>query len=133
VTGDSRRSTPYSPITTVEDIELTAYPKDLASIQGTSLQLRRPALDDWRTLTVLEDDEPLLFDTTYDQGEREQWIRGRTTRSSLEPTLSSYSSRVVAVLAEHAGNKAETVLRERTGDGKRGQHHPQAVSTQTHS
>ena len=115
-TVDDRRSTPVSTISTFADIELTAYPKDFASIQGTSLQLRRPALDDWSTLTVLEDDEPLLFDTTYDQGEREQWIRGRTTRSSLEQTLSSSSSRVVAVLADYAGNKAETVLREGTGD-----------------
>src|SRR5699024_1712263 len=100
-TVDDRRSTPVSTISTFADIELTAYPKDFASIQGTSLQLRRPALDDWSTLTVLEDDEPLLFDTTYDQGEREQWIRGRTTRSSLEQTLSSSSSRVVAVLADY--------------------------------
>src|SRR5699024_12877791 len=101
---------------TFAHMTLIPYPKAFPLIQGTSLQLRRPALDDWRTLTVLDDDEPLLFDTTYDQGGREQWLRGRTTRSSLEQTLSSSSSRVVAVLADYAGNKAETVLREGTGD-----------------
>src|SRR5699024_2496568 len=115
-TVDDRRSTPVSTISTFADIELTAYPKDFASIQGTSLQLRRPALDDWSTLTVLEDDEPLLFDTSYDQGEREQWIRGWTIRYALELTVSPSSSRVVARLADYSGNKAETVLQDGRGD-----------------
>src|SRR5690625_859663 len=112
---DDRRSTPISMISTFADTELAAYPQDFAQIDGTELVLRRPQLDDWSTLTVLEDDEPLRFDTTYDQGERDHWIRGRADRGSLTQTLASSNSRVEAVLTDYAGNSATTVLREGEG------------------
>ena len=64
---------------------------------------------------MLEDGQPLMFETTYDQGERDHWIRGRASRESLTQTLGSADSRVVAVLTDYAGNSAEAVLREGVG------------------
>lgn len=111
-TVDDRRSTPVSTISTFADTEVQPYPVDFADLDGKELVLRRPALEDWSTLTVLEDDRPLMFGTTYDQGERDHWIRGRASRESLTLTLDSADSRVVAVLTDYAGNSAQTVLRE---------------------
>lgn len=111
-TVDDRRVTPVSAIGTFADTELAPYPQDFAAFDGTTLVLRRPALDDWSTLTVREDGEPLMFETTYSQGERDHWIRGRADRGSLVQELASADSRVVAELADYAGNRVETVLRE---------------------
>lgn len=94
------------------DTEIEPYPADAVQLDGTSLVLTRPTLDDWHKLWILEDGEPLAFDTTYSQGERDHVIRGRTTRAAMSPTLTAADSRVVAVLEDYAGNRVETVLRE---------------------
>lgn len=112
VTVDSRGSTPASTITALADQQLEPYPVAFATIEGTSLTLRRPDPDYWSTLTVLEDGQALAFDTTYSQGEKDHWIRGRALRTSLVKTLSSTDSRVVVRLSDYAGNTVETVLRE---------------------
>ena len=91
--------------------EISAYPASFAQIEGTQLVLRRPVQNDWNTLAILEDDVPLQFDTTYSQGLRDEWIRGRATRQSLTQELASTSSHVVARLTDYAGNTVETVLR----------------------
>ena len=111
-TVDDRRTTPVSAISAFADAEIAPYPADFAHIDGRTLALRRPVLNDWNTLTVLEDGAPLQFDTTYSQGLRDEWIRGRATRQSLVQELASTSSRVVARLEDYAGNTVETVLRE---------------------
>ena len=114
-TVEDRRSTPVSTISRFADTELEPYPEDFAQFDGAQLVLRRPDAEDWSTLTVLEDGQPLMFETTYDQGERDHWIRGRASRESLTQTLGSADSRVVAVLTDYAGNSAEAVLREGVG------------------
>ena len=111
-TVDDRRSTPVSTISNFADTELESYPEDFAHLDGVELVLRRPSTEDWSTLTVLEDDRPLKFETTYSQGERDHWIRGRASRESLTQTLASADSRVVVTLTDYTGNSAETVLRE---------------------
>ncbi len=115
-TVDDGAATPVSVTGTFADTELEPYPASAATIDGDSLVLTRPTPDDWSTLTVLEDGEPLLFDTTYSQGERPEMVRGRTTRPSLVQTLSRTDSEVVAVLTDYAGNEATTVLREGAGE-----------------
>lgn len=110
-TVDDRHATPASAISTFADAEISAYPASFAQIEGTQLVLRRPVQNDWNTLAILEDDVPLQFDTTYSQGLRDEWIRGRATRQSLTQELASTSSHVVARLTDYAGNTVETVLR----------------------
>ncbi|MGY5764272.1 endo-beta-N-acetylglucosaminidase [Brachybacterium sp. DNPG3] len=109
---DDRRTTAVGAVGAFADTELAPYPAEAATIDGRSLVLTRPTPDDWSTLTILEDDEPLPFATTYSQGERDHWTCGRATRASLSKTLASAESRVVAVLTDYAGNSVETVLRE---------------------
>lgn len=93
------------------DTEIAAYPADAVRLDGRRMSITRPTLDDWHTLTILEDGEPLRFATTYSQGQRPYIIRGRTTLAAMSPQLASESSRVVAVLEDYAGNTVETVLR----------------------
>lgn len=106
-----RSGTPVAATGTFADTEVEAYPASAATLDSTSLRLTRPTLADWHTLTVYEDGEPVSFDTTYDQGERPQMIRGRTTLEALSVTLAHSDSRVVAELEDYAGNTARTVLR----------------------
>lgn len=112
VTVHPQEGTPVSAMGRFADFEIEPYPESFAQLDGDTLQLRRPALHDWSTLTVLEDGEPLMFDTTYSQGERPEMIRGRTDLGSLTQELSSSESEVVAIIRDYAGNEAETVLRE---------------------
>jgi endo-beta-N-acetylglucosaminidase D len=98
------------------DTEIEPYPKSAVELSGTSLRLTQPTLADWHTLTVYENGEPIPFDTTYSQGERDRMIRGRTTLEALSVTLSSADSKVTAEIEDYAGNRAETTLREGGAD-----------------
>lgn len=96
---------------TFADAEITRYPASAVRISGNTFTFARPALADWHTLTVLENGVPKSFATTYGSGNKPYITRGRTTREAMTVTMSSSTSRVVAVLEDYAGNRAETVLR----------------------
>ncbi|AXG81783.1 endo-beta-N-acetylglucosaminidase [Streptomyces paludis] len=93
------------------DAEITPYPASAVRISGNTFTFSRPELADWHTLTVLEDGVPKQFATTYGSGNKPYIIRGRTTRAAMTVTMSRPAGRVVAVLEDYAGNRAETVLR----------------------
>ncbi|MEV7090780.1 endo-beta-N-acetylglucosaminidase [Streptomyces sp. NPDC093085] len=96
---------------TFADTEITPYPVSAVRVSGNTFTFSRPALADWHTLTILENGVPKQFATTYGSGNKPYIIRGRTTRAAMTVTMSSATSRVVAVLEDYAGNRAETVLR----------------------
>ncbi|TDD15908.1 endo-beta-N-acetylglucosaminidase [Nonomuraea diastatica] len=96
---------------TFADTEISPYPAAAVKIDGNTFTFSRPALPDWHTLTVLEDGQPKTFTTTYNSGAKPYIIRGRTTRAAETVTMSSATSKVVAILEDYAGNKATTVLR----------------------
>ncbi|GAA2120579.1 endo-beta-N-acetylglucosaminidase [Streptomyces synnematoformans] len=111
----ARGGTPVAATGAFADTEIEPYPTSAVELSGTSLRLTQPTLADWHTLTVYENGEPIPFDTTYSQGERDRMIRGRTTLDALSVTLSAADSTVTAVIEDYAGNRAETVLREGAG------------------
>lgn len=62
-------------------------------------------------MTILEDGRAKSFATTYGSGAKPYIIRGRTTRAAETVTMSSATSKVVAILEDYAGNKVTTVPR----------------------
>ncbi|MFG1688822.1 hypothetical protein ACGFNP_52350 [Nonomuraea sp. NPDC049269] len=96
---------------TFADAEISPYPASAVAINGNTFTFSRPALPDWHTLTILEDGQAKSFATTYSSGAKPYIIRGRTTRGAETVTMSSATSKVVAILEDYAGNKATTVLR----------------------
>ncbi|WP_327583727.1 hypothetical protein OHA25_49180 [Nonomuraea sp. NBC_00507] len=96
---------------TFADTEISPYPASAVTINGNTFTFARPTLPDWHTLTILEDGQAKTFATTYNSGAKPHIIRGRTTRAAETVTMSSATSKVVAVLEDYAGNKATTVLR----------------------
>ncbi|WP_155055316.1 endo-beta-N-acetylglucosaminidase [Streptomyces blattellae] len=111
VTVKSAGGTKTSVRGTFADAEITPYPASAVRVSGNTFAFSRPTLADWHTLTILEDGQPKSFATTYGSGNKPYIIRGRTTRAAMTVTMTSSTSRVVAVLEDYAGNRAETVLR----------------------
>lgn len=109
---EAGNATPVSAIDQFADQQIEPYPADFAEFEDGAVTIRRPVAGDWHTLTILEDGEPLTFETTYSQGTRDQMIRGRVMRSSLHQPLKGSDTEVVAILQDYSGNTARTVLRE---------------------
>ncbi|MFD5752067.1 endo-beta-N-acetylglucosaminidase [Streptomyces sp. NPDC127033] len=111
LTATSGGGTPTAVRGTFADAEITPYPASAVRVSGNTFTFSRPTLADWRTLTVLENGAPKSFATTYGSGNKPYIVRGRTTRGAMTVTMSSATSRVVAVLEDYAGNTVQTVLR----------------------
>ncbi|MFD7501249.1 endo-beta-N-acetylglucosaminidase [Streptomyces sp. NPDC059850] len=97
---------------TFADADISSYPASAVKVTGNTFAFSRPTLSDWHTLTILENGQPKSFATTYGSGNKPYIVRGRTTRPAMTVTMSSPTSKVVAVLEDYAGNKATTVLRD---------------------
>ncbi|MCQ4086525.1 hypothetical protein [Saccharibacillus sp. JS10] len=81
------------------------------SWNGNTLQLPMPNTRDWRYLYVYEDGKLRSFPTTYNVGERDRIIRGRTTKASL--SFVSTADEVEVVMEDYSGNLSEpTVLKK---------------------
>ncbi|MFC9425593.1 endo-beta-N-acetylglucosaminidase [Streptomyces sp. NPDC056987] len=111
LTATSGGGTPTAVRGAFADAEITPYPASAVRVSGNTFTFSRPASADWRTLTVLENGAPKSFATTYGSGNKPYIVRGRTTRGAMTVTMSSATSRVVAVLEDYAGNTVQTVLR----------------------
>lgn len=77
------------------------------SWDGNTLSLPMPNTRDWRYMYVYEDGELRSFPTTYNVGEKDRIIRGRTTKDSL--SFTSTAQNVYVVMEDYAGNRSEPV------------------------
>lgn len=99
--------TPVSIAGTFADNIAEPYAEDW-SWEGTTLNLPMPNTRDWRYLYVYEDGKLRSFPTTYNVGERDRIIRGRTTKASL--SFTSTAENVSVVLEDYSGNKSEPLI-----------------------
>ncbi|NGZ75051.1 endo-beta-N-acetylglucosaminidase [Saccharibacillus alkalitolerans] len=99
--------TPVSIAGTLADKVAEPYAEDW-SWNGDTLSLPMPNTRDWRYLYVYEDGKLRSFPTTYNVGDRDRIIRGRTTKASL--SFVSTASKVEVVLEDYSGNKSEPVV-----------------------
>ncbi|MFJ4685091.1 endo-beta-N-acetylglucosaminidase [Streptomyces sp. NPDC088789] len=91
------------------DTTATPYPASSVAIQGNTFTFSSPEAPDWHTLTVTENGVAKTFPAG--SSSKPYMLRGRTPLSAMKVTMSSTSSKVVAVLEDYVGNKATTVLR----------------------
>ena len=99
--------TPVSIAGTFADNIAEPYAEDW-SWNGTTLNLPMPNTRDWRYLYVYEDGKLRSFPTTYNVGDRDRIIRGRTTKASL--SFTSTAAKVEVVLEDYSGNKSEPLV-----------------------
>ncbi|WP_037283998.1 endo-beta-N-acetylglucosaminidase [Saccharibacillus sacchari] len=99
--------TPVSVSGTFADTTAEPYAEEW-SWNGNTLSLPMPNTRDWRYLYVYEDGKPRSFPTTYNVGDRDRIIRGRTTKASL--SFASTAAKVEVVLEDYSGNKSEPVV-----------------------
>ncbi|MEJ8306390.1 endo-beta-N-acetylglucosaminidase [Saccharibacillus sacchari] len=107
VTVSKNGLTPVSISGTFADTIAEPYAEDW-SWSGNTLNLPMPNSRDWRYLYVYEDGKLRSFPTTYNVGDRDRIIRGRTTKASLNFT--STAAKVEVVLEDYSGNKSEPVV-----------------------
>lgn len=106
VTLSAANITPVSVSGNFIDKVAEPYAEDW-SWDGNTLNLPMPNTRDWRYMYVYEDGKLREFPTTYNVGNKDRIIRGRTTKASLKFT--STAQNVYVVMEDYAGNRSEPV------------------------